>query len=396
MTSATTSAPPAAAPTRLPIAALIVMALTGFIVIMTETLPAGLLPQLAAGMGVTEGGAGQLVSAYAIGTTLAVIPAIAMTRGVRRKPLLIAGLIGFLVANTVTAFVPIFAVALVARFIAGAFAGLLWGMLATYARGISPHAQAGRALSIALTGTPVALALGTPLGSWIGTTLSWQFAFISMSVLTVVVLVLALALVPDLAGNASQQRTSIPRVLAIPGVATILVAVFAWMLAHNVLYTYIAPFLSARDLALRVDVALLVFGVASLAGIWLTGILIDRALRQIALGGTVAMVIAGLVLALAGSSTIVAVVALVLWGVAFGGAATQLQTAMGTAAGSNADMGIAVLTAVFNLAIFVAAAAGAIFVEGVGAAALPLAMAGVAVLAFIAVASGRKSAFPRS
>ncbi|MEU8737467.1 hypothetical protein ACFYPK_22755 [Streptomyces halstedii] len=41
-----------------PVPALVVMACTGFIVIMTETLPAGLLPQLAAGLDVSEGGAG--------------------------------------------------------------------------------------------------------------------------------------------------------------------------------------------------------------------------------------------------------------------------------------------------------------------------------------------------
>ncbi|MDQ0955756.1 putative MFS family arabinose efflux permease [Streptomyces phaeochromogenes] len=94
-----------------PVPALVVMACTGFIVIMTETLPAGLLPQLAGGLDVSEGGAGQLVSAYAIGTVLSAIPAIALTRGARRKPLLLAGLLGFLVANTVTALSPSFTLA---------------------------------------------------------------------------------------------------------------------------------------------------------------------------------------------------------------------------------------------------------------------------------------------
>ncbi|WP_406152884.1 MFS transporter [Streptomyces sp. NBC_01023] len=133
------------------------MACTGFIVITTETLPAGLLPQLAAGLGISEGGAGQLVSAYAIGTVLTAMPAVTLTRGTRRKPLLLAGLLGFLVANAVTAVSPSFTVALVARFVAGAFSGLLWGMLAGYARRIAAPEHAGRALAIAMTGTPVAL-----------------------------------------------------------------------------------------------------------------------------------------------------------------------------------------------------------------------------------------------
>lgn len=102
------------------------MALTGFIVIMTETLPAGLLTQLGADFGISHGTAGQFVSAYALGTVVAAIPAIALTQGVSRKRLLIAGLLGFLIANAVTAFATSLVVALVARFIGGAFSGLLW------------------------------------------------------------------------------------------------------------------------------------------------------------------------------------------------------------------------------------------------------------------------------
>jgi len=71
---------------RLPLAALLVMALTGFLLIATETMPAGLLPQIAAGMGIGQGLAGQFVSAYALGTVIAAIPAVALTRGMRRKP----------------------------------------------------------------------------------------------------------------------------------------------------------------------------------------------------------------------------------------------------------------------------------------------------------------------
>src|ERR1700712_1914954 len=92
---------PEAAPVtdeRLPLAALLVLALTGFVLLSTETMPAGLLPQVAAGMGTTEAGAGQLVSAYALGTVLLPLPAVAWTRGRRRKPVLLVGLMGFLVA----------------------------------------------------------------------------------------------------------------------------------------------------------------------------------------------------------------------------------------------------------------------------------------------------------
>ncbi|MFE4689885.1 MFS transporter [Streptomyces sp. NPDC056749] len=377
-----------------PVPALVVMACTGFIVIMTETLPAGLLPQLSAGLDVSEGSAGQFVSAYAIGTVLAAIPAITLTRGMRRKPLLLAGLLGFLVANTVTALSPSFSVALAARFVGGAFSGLLWGMLAGYARRIAAPEHAGRALAIAMTGTPVALAVGTPLGAWLGSTVGWRWSFAAMSLLSIVVMVFAKYLVPDAPGQAARTRAPLGRVLGIPGVATILAVVFVWMLAHNLLYTYIASYLQQMRLALRPDLTLLVFGLAALGGIWFTGVFIDRALRRLTLASVALFVVAGAVLAAAQQSTAGALLAVVLWGIAFGGAATQLQTAMGEAAGDNADAANAMLTTSFNLAIFAGGAVGAVLVDGVGARVLPAGMIALAVVAITTVGFGRRAAFP--
>jgi predicted MFS family arabinose efflux permease len=65
---------------KLPYAALLAFAMTGFIAILTETLPAGLLPQIGAGLGVSEVLAGQLVTLYALGSIVAAIPLTVATR----------------------------------------------------------------------------------------------------------------------------------------------------------------------------------------------------------------------------------------------------------------------------------------------------------------------------
>jgi len=380
---------------RLPVLALVLMALSGFIIIMTETLPAGLLPQLAAEFQVSDGTAGQLVTVYALGTVLAAIPTIAMTRGASRKPLLVVGLLGFLVANTLTAVAPTLAIALIVRFIAGAFSGLIWGMLAGYARRIAAPEHAGRALAIAMAGTPLALSIGTPLGAWLGSAVGWRWSFAGVSALTVVVVLLVLACMPNASGQRSDTRLSLGRVFVIPGVTVILGVVFAWMLAHNLLYTYIAPYLDGAGVGLRPDVALFVFGAAALIGIWITGTLIDRLLRRLTLVSTAAFVVAGALLLVFPVSLPVTIVAVALWGVAFGGAATQLQTAIGDAAGESVDVANAMLTTAFNLAIFGGGAIGALLVDGSGPATLPIAMVVLSALAFLAVAFGRKQAFPR-
>ncbi|WP_231391757.1 MFS transporter [Arthrobacter sp. 35W] len=386
--------PPTAPGRRLPLPALLVMALMGFILIATETMPAGLLPQIAQGLDATEGTAGQLVSAYALGTVVLTIPAVALTRGMRRKPVFLAGVLGFLLANSVAAVSPDIALTLGARFAAGAFSGLLWGMLAGYARRITAPELAGRALAIASLGTPLGLAIGTPLGSWLGTTLGWRWSFGTLSLLAVLTAVLALAIVPDAPGQRAESRLPLARVFAIPGVTIILVVIFVWMLGHNTLYTYIGIYLRSATIPLTVDVALVVFGVSALVGLGITGALIDRAPRLLVLASLSLCTLAGIVFFLGHASAPAVLTALVLWGIAFGGAAPQLQTAVSEASGENADAANSLLGVAFNVAIFSAGVVGAVLIGSYDGTALPALMAALAVLALAIAATARRNAFP--
>ena len=149
----------------------------GFVLLAMETMPAGLLPEIAAGMGITEGTVGLFVSAYAMGTVIVTVPAITLTRGLRRKPLLLWAIGGLIVANSITALSTDLTLSLISRFGAGAMSGVIWGLFATYARRISPPQHAGLSLAIVSAGAPLGFALGTPLGSWLGTTFDWRWSF---------------------------------------------------------------------------------------------------------------------------------------------------------------------------------------------------------------------------
>ena len=187
--SSSRTAPPERMPLHdraepLPLAALLALAMTGFICIVTETLPAGLLPQIVEGLGVSPSLAGQMVTLYALGSLLAAIPLTMATRRWRRRTVLLATIVGFLVFNTLTALSSSYALTLVARFFAGASAGLAWALLAGYARRmVLPHQQ-GRAMAVAMVGAPVALSLGVPLGTWMGALLGWRTTFGVMSLLS--------------------------------------------------------------------------------------------------------------------------------------------------------------------------------------------------------------------
>lgn len=378
------------APDRLPLAALLALALAGFVTILTEALPAGLLPQIGTGLGVSEALAGQLVTVYAIGSLLMAIPLMTITQGVRRRPLLLAAIVGFAVANTVTTFSTSYTLTLVARFLAGVAAGLLWALLAGYASRMVPEHLKGRAIAIAMVGTPLALSLGVPAGTLLGNLVGWRVCFAMMSLLALMLIVWIRLKVPDFAGQATGKRLSLGQVFTLPGIRPVLFVVLTFVLAHNILYTYIAPFLSAAGMAERTDLVLLVFGMTALLGIWVIGVLIDRHLRILTLASIALFALTAIVLGLAGDVPVAVYCAVAAWGLAFGGAATLFQTGLAKAAGSAADVAQSMLVTAWNLAIAGGGIVGGVLLEQLGVSSFSPALLILLVAALVVVWAARK------
>jgi len=381
---------------RLPVVTLIMLAVIGFVLVAMETMPAGLLPVIAGGMGTSEGTVGLFVSAYALGTVIVTIPAISLTRGMRRKPLLLVTLLGLILANTVTAISSDVALSLASRFVAGAFSGVIWGMLAAYGRKISPQRRAGLALSIVSTGAPVGFALGTPLGSWLGTAFDWRWAFTGLTLVALIAGLVLAVIAPNSSGQGGRTRLPVARVFRIPGIAVILAVIFTWMLAHNTIYTYIAPYLRAAGGDLSVDIQLFIFGVSSVAGIVLTGALLDRCPRPLLHGSVVLFIAAAAILLIGHSSTPAVIAATTMWGIAFGGASAQLQAALTTTGGDDSDVANSFLPVAFNIAIFLAGILGAVLLTRADGLILPVVMIVFGLFALVLTFYGRRTAFRAS
>lgn len=378
---------------RLPIGALLALAMTGFICIVTETLPAGLLPLISDGLGISTSMAGQMVTAYALGSVLAVIPMTIATRGWRRRNVLLLTIVGFLLFNSITAWSTHYGVTLVARFFAGVAAGLAWSLLAGYARRmVAPHQQ-GKALALAMVGTPIALSLGVPLGTWLGGLVGWRTTFGLMSALTLGLIVWVLVKVPDYPPQPAHQRLSLGKVLTTPGVRPVLAVVISWMLAHNILYTYIAPFLAPAGLASRVDLVLLVFGVAALAGIWLTARLVEALLRKTVLVSLGTFAVICVVFGLLGSQPEMIYLGVAAWGLSFGGAATLLQTALADAAGDGADVALSLNVVAWNSAIAGSGVVGGVLLDRWGVGSFPWAMLVLVIAALLIAWSAHAHGF---
>ena len=372
---------------RLPLKSLSALTVAAFITVLTESLPAGVLPLMSAGLGVGEPVAGQLVTVYAVGTAVSAIPLSLATAGWGRKVVLLAGVGGFAVANTVTALSSSFPLTLVARFVAGVAAGLVWALLVGYARRLAPERLRGKAIAVVMAGIPLALSLGIPAGTFLGGLLGWRVTFGVMTAIAVVLVAWIAAVVPDFAGRRA-GRLSLWHAVTVPGVAPVLVVTVVFVLAQTVLYTYVAPVVAHVGVG-SVDVVLLVFGVASLVGIWVVGAGIDRRLRELTIAGAVLVAVAVLVLATGGSTAVL--VAAALWGLGWGGVPTLLQAAVG-----ESDTAQAALVTLWNAATAAGGVVGGVLLDGAGAGALPWAVLALLVPVLVVVVAARTHGFPKS
>ncbi|MFB7513570.1 MFS transporter [Streptomyces sp. NPDC056144] len=379
---------------KLPLFALLALATAVFITSLTETLPAGLLPAMSQDLGVSESATGQTVTVYAIGTALTAIPLTAATAGWRRKKLLLTAVAGFALANTVTAVSSVYELTMAARFVAGVAAGVAWALLAGYSRRMAPVHLQGKAMAIAMAGIPVALSLGVPAGTFLGDWLGWRVAFLSMTALTVVLLVWIFAAVPDYPGQERGERPRMLQALRVPGVTPVLFVTLVFVLAHTILYAYIATYLEDLGLGSSTGLILLVFGAASLASIWVVGAQINRRLRGLTIGGALLVAAAALLLGVFSGSTALVYVAAVLWGLGWGGVPTLLQTAVGDAGGDSADAAQAMLVTLWNVAMAGGGIVGGILLDVVGSESFPWTVLLLLLPVIAVVLQARQAGFP--
>ena len=377
-----------------PILALLALATAVFVTSLTETLPAGVLPAMSADLGVSESAMGQSVTIYAIGTALTAIPLTLATAAWRRKRLLLTAMAAFAVANAVTALSSDYTLTMAGRFVAGVAAGLAWALLAGHARRMAPVHLQGRAIAIAMTGIPVALSLGVPAGTFLGEVFGWGVTFLAMSALALIVIAWITATVPEHPGRRPEGRTRLMGVLSVPGVTPVLFVTLVFVLAHTILYAYIASFLDHLGMGRSTDLVLLVFGIASMASIWIVGARIHHRLRALTIGSSLLVAVAAAGLGLLSGSHVPVYAAAALWGLGWGGVPTLLQTAVGDAGGEQADAAQAMLVTLWNVAMAAGGVVGGVLLGVLGAGSFPWSVLILMVPVLAVVVAARTHGFP--
>lgn len=383
---------------RFPWAGMIALAAAAFLAVTSETLPTGLLPELASGLHVSTPQAGLLVSVYAFTVVVAATPVTALTRRIPRRALVVSVIIVIGLSSLLLAIAPNYAVAVIARIAGGVAHGVFWAVTGAYAGHIVPSHQLARAVSITSGGVSLALILGSPLATVLGHAAGWRVAFVVVGCLLVVGSLVvgtmlprasvpgvgtATAGIPTLTGGVSTvtapvaavartKRRGRERDASIRPVIVICVLTGTIVLGSMTLNAYVAPFVSdAMGLGIGAVGPLLFVGgmmgaVATvLVGVWLgrhPGRTIAVALTLTTIGVAVLAVVPGV--------TPVALGAFALWTLAFGCLPPLLQTRLLQAASARfRDTASALYTTAFNVGIGGGAVVGgAIYaVWGIGA-----------------------------
>ncbi|ATY14440.1 MFS transporter [Amycolatopsis sp. AA4] len=364
---------------RRAVLALLALAAAVFIGCLTEVVPAGILLPAAADLGVSPAVAGQLVTVYAVTTAVGALPLTAASARMPRKTLLLLLVAGFFATNLVVAASPWFALTLVARVASGAITGVLWSLVANYAMRLVPAERSARALAVAMAGTPIAFAFGVPAGAAVGETIGWRWVFVGMALLAVPLFWWIAVAVPPLPGDAPGAPMRLSLVLRVRGLRWLLVVVVAFSLGHNIVYTYLGSFYASRGHLELLSTGLLLFGVATVAGLWLVGLVLDRYPRAVLVCTASTVAVCFVVLTLAGREPAVLLTASALWGFAFGGAPTSFQAVAALLAGRRADLAQALIVSGWNAAVAGGALAGGLLLA-VSVDALTWAASALAVL----------------
>jgi len=371
---------PVAAPGRtgFPLFPLLLLSGAIFVSVTSEFLPTGLLPDMAADLRVSESRVGLLVTVFAATVVLTTAPLAVVTRHLSRKWLMVGLLATFAVSNVFAAIAPTYETLVAARILGGLAHGLFWAVTGPYASHLVQKGQLARALSVTNAGGTLAFIIGVPVGTAIGHALGWRLSFLVMAGVVLVFTALIILFLPPVK-HLEDLRTGEIRLPArkdktVGAVLIVAVTVILVMTGHNLLYTYIAPWLI--DIASfspdAVPGSLFAYGVAGAVGLVLAGIFGDRFPRA---SVTVFLLgIMGAVLLLMASASIpwLVVLSLVLWSASFGGLPSMMHARNLHRASHNLrDLASAWLTTAFNIAIGGGALLGGILLDGFGLAILP-------------------------
>ncbi|MDO7928611.1 MFS transporter [Pseudomonas sp. KFB-139] len=365
---------------------LLILALSAFAIGTTEFVIMGLLPNVAADLGVSIPGAGWLVTGYALGVAIGAPFMALATAKLPRKAALVTLMGIFIIGNLLCAVASDYNVLMFARVVTALCHGAFFGIGSVVAAGLVPANRRASAVALMFTGLTLANVLGVPLGTALGQYAGWRSTFWAVTVIGIVAFIGLIRFLPT---NRNEEKLDMRAELAaLKGAGIWLSLSMTALFAASMftLFTYVAPLLGdVTGVSPKgVTWTLLLIGLGLTVGNVIGGKMADRRVSTTLISVFIAMAVVSTALSWTSVALIPTEITLFLWAVASFAAVPALQINVVTFGKAAPNLVSTLNIGAFNVGNALGAwVGGSVIAHGLGLTSVPLAAAVLAVLALL-------------
>ncbi len=352
-------------PVRNPWRAVFSVALSASVFCSSEFLPVGLLRFVSAGLHVSEGVAGTMVTVPGV---LAAFAAPFLTIAIRnqdRRRVLLAFATLLVLSNLLGLVAPNFPILLLGRALFGIGIGGFWAIGAGLGGRLVPMESVGKATSIIFAGVSIGMLVGGSAGALIGELFGWRSAFGASLVLSLLSLAAQAVYLPSLRVHEAVTTRGLFAITRTRDGRVGLVAMLLALVGQYATYTYITPLL-ASDAGYdgkTISLILLGYTVVGMLGNFVGGAVAGRHLKSTLAITILFCALPAALLPFVGSAHTELLIVLAVWGIAYGAMPVALQMWMVRSSPKASEGAMALFVANFQISIALGSFLGGLVVD---------------------------------
>lgn len=288
--------------------------------IAAEFIPVSLLTPIASTLQISEGMAGQTVTAVGICSVISSLLLVPATKMFDRRMVLLALSLLLIVSDVLVAMAPNYFILLIGRGLLGFCVGGFWSMASAVTIKLVPAKDITRALSIVYAGVSFATIISLPLASYLGYFIGWRNVFYASAILAVFSFIWQIISLPSLPPQKETSFKNMFGLLKEPWIAIGIAATIFSFAGYHFFFTYLRPFLE-HTLALsatRLSILLLLFGIANCLGTVVAGIFMKETYRNTMILVHIILLIFSVTFILYFENSWLSQILVILWGFMFG------------------------------------------------------------------------------
>ncbi|MFD1706034.1 MFS transporter [Siminovitchia sediminis] len=362
---------------------LCILILGTFTVGTAELIITGILELISADLHTQESLVGQLITIYALSFALGAPFLARVTARFERKKVLLISLSIFIAGNLLSAVGHSFLMLSIVRSLTALAAALFIVVTLSTAVRLADPKHRGKTLGLVYMGFSAANVFGVPLGTFIGVSFGWRFAFWMIVLGSAACFLFIWAAFPAIKPEPAAENHSIAKLLKNREMIILLSITILLLSAHYIVYGFISPFMTGAGHSLEaVGIILLVAGVSGTLGSAAGGSITDRAGSKKTLAWACIFLIGSMILLKASLPSLFLFGAVVfIWNLVMWATNPAIQAALIHAEPASGDLALSLNMSALNIGIGLGALFGGTVVHSGQLYAAPLITAVITIIA---------------